>query len=886
MRNTVFKSRAIKYIIGIAAILVILSVYPCRMWTNDVTSGVKPVSGNRTEVINYRNSFMEVFVADKSHLQSINLYLAEGTYSDEFQVELTDGSGKHMALEKVMPGDIPGYVNILMDVDTTPGELYILKITSLRSLYLGLEDFDPNAGLLVVPYYNDAAIDAKSLVVDFVYRVPYDLPHSLFVIGVTLLIAVVLMAITTMYYKNRADKLLTVETVVKWVCNPLTGLLVLTCLFFIFAGFVTPFLPDKIFAIIATLLLGLLMFFAINHKRYGNDVITQEYLRSHIGDFVQSLGIAYALQGCCAYVSGLYDIHHSVAERKEMIGFAIAIIAMFSFTEIVNHYNIIWVIASVIGGVIYYKNAILQIPPEKITSDDIFVLRANVVIAVLLGIIVIRTIKSLVRKKLGRPNILLGIVTLIYFALIVIFRNTRWWTVSLVVSFLLLFINYGVWNKKENFLTNLVRGVTIQFILCTLWCILYRPYATFGAARYTHYFHTETITATYMTMVLCVFLAMIIRKVAQYPSLEEKEGIKLSLLAYLWKELTLFGMAASYLVFTMSRTAFAAVFIAFLFLIVMVFIKYRKYVNVILKSIGALIVAVLVMLPITFEVQRTVPCLVSKPYEYDIDQYQERVKRGRQLDSFDYMMVGRFANVFAEKILGIDGDVVPNYYLEDIPYDEYHASFRDVYYAADGYKFTEFDMADEEWDRVMVESATKYQAYLDRVYPRDEEGNVIYPEITADTEETVTDEIPADMAFAEQTVSSDYTNGRIDIYKSYISQLNLTGHDTMGATLKNGEIATHAHDVYLQVAYDHGIPTALIFVVFGVTSLIMGIIFFMKNKDKYDALTMTVILAFAVAGVVEWVFHLSHPMSFIMLLSITPLMFMHKSTDTTESCEK
>lgn len=866
MRNTVFKSRAIKYVIGIFAILVILSVFPFRMWTKDVSFGTKSVSGAKSDVINYRNSFMEVFVASEKHLQSINLYIAEGTYPDEFQVELTDGSGKHMATESLMPGDIPGYVNVLMDVDTTPGELYILKITSLRSLYLGIEDFDPNAGLLVVPYYNDTPVDAKSMVVDFIYRVPYNLSHSLFIVGIAVLVAAVLMALTTMYYKDRKDKLLTVETVVKWVCNPLAGILILVCLFFIFAGYVTPFLPDKVFAIIATLLMGLLIFFAINHKRYGNDVITQEYLRSHIGDFVQSLGIAYAIQGCCAYVSGLYDINHSVAERKEMIGFAIAIIAMFSFTEIVNHYNIIWTIGAIIGGVFYYKNEVAKIPPEKITPDELFVLKGNVIIAILLGIIIIRTVKSLIRKKMSRPNVIMSIVTLIYFALIVVFRNTRWWTVALVVSFTLLYINYGVWNKKENFLTNLVRGVVIQFIMCTLWCFMHRPYVTFGCARYTHYFHTETITATYMTVVICVFLAMIIRKVVQYPSLEEKEGIKLSLLAYLWKELVLFGIAASYLTFTMSRTAFAAVIVAFAFLLIMIFVKYKGYTAVILKSVLALIVSVIVMMPITFEVQRTIPCLVSDPYTYDIDEYSENVLRGKRLNTSDYMLVGRLGNLLCEKLLGIEDGVFPTYYNEENQYNEYKASFRDVYYAANGYDFKEFEMADDDWDRVMAKDEEKFQAYINKDLPKDENGGVIYYEDqSAGVEETNDDSSGAYV--------SDYTNGRIDIYKSYIEQLNMTGHDTMGATLKNGEIATHAHDVYLQAAYDHGIPTAVVFVVFGVTALVVAVIFFMRKKDKLDALTMTVIVAFSVAGVVEWVFHLSHPMSFIMLLSMTPLMF-------------
>lgn len=871
MRNTVFKSRAIKYVIGIVAVLVILSVFPLRMWTKNITQGTKNVSYTKTDVINYQNSFMEVFVAGDTHLSSVDLYLAEGTYPDTFQVELTDGNGKHLASESVMPGEIPGYVNILMDVDTVPGELYILKFSALRSVYFGVEDFDPTSGLIVMPYYNDAPLDNKSIVIDFNYCVPIGLAKSLIIIGITLVIAAILMILTKEFFSKRNDPLLTVETVMKWVCNPVAIVFILACLFFIFTGKVSSFMPDNAFAVVATLLLGFVIFYGINHRRDGNAVITRQYLCTHIGDFVQSLGIAYAVHGCCAYVSGLYDINHAVAERKEMIGFAIAIIAMFSFTEIVNHYNIIFTIAGIIGGVIYYKNQYALLNPDTITSDDLFVLKTNIVIAILLGIILIRTIRCLILKKLAKPNLVLSVVTLIYFVLIIVFRNTRWWTVALVVSFLLLFINYGIWTKKENFLTNVVRGVVIQFIMSTGWCLLHRPYTSYGSARYTHYFHTETITATYMTMVLCVVGAMVVRKIASFVSeKKESEGVKVSLVSFLWKELVLFGIVASYLVFTLSRTAFAATIVAFAFLFIMTAIKLKKHVSVLLKTLLALIVAVVVMLPITFEAQRTIPCLVSQPRTYDIEAYSETVMRGRQLDSTDYMLVGRLGNLFCDKILGLSEETLPAYYNETVEYNEYHATKREIYYAYNGYKFTEFDIKDEEWDEPMTDE--QYETYVVRFAPRDENGEILDEFYEQDLDQE-TDESD------EMDIPLDYTNGRIDIYKSYIEQLNMTGHDTMGAILKDGEIATHAHDVYLQVAYDHGIPTAVVFVLYGVTLLVMGIIFFMKNKDKYDALAMTVVVAFAVAGVVEWVFHLSHPMSFVMLLSITPLMFMNQKSE-------
>lgn len=893
MRSTVFKSKAIKTIIIIVAVLLILSVFPFRMWKKDYSIGTKPVSGNKSEVINYRNNFTEVFVAAQTHLQSISLYLAEGTYPDEFQVELTDGSGKHMASETVMPGDIPGYVEVLMDEDTVPGELYILKITSLRSVYFGLEDFDPAAGLLVVPYYNDVPVDNKSMVVDFNYRVPYGLADSLLIIGIVVLSAAVLIALTTLLYQKRKDKLLTVETVVKWVGNPLTALLLAACFFFIVRGDVSTFVQDNIFAAIATVLMGGVMFYGINHRRYSDAVITVEYPRTHIGDLVQSLGIAYAIQGCCEYVSGLYDINHYVAERKEMIGLAVAIIAMFSFGEVVNWYNILCVIAGIIGGVAYYRSEAAKLIPENITGDDLFVLKGNAIIATLLVIILIRTIKVLIQKRISKPNILLSAVTAVYFVLIIVFRNTRWWTVAMVVSFVLVFVNYGSWNKKENFLTNLIRGVVIQFVMCTAWCLLHRPYASYGSSRYTHFFHTETITATYMTMVLCVAAVMIIQKTVEFTKTESDTGVKFKL-EDIWKELALFGVVASYLIFTLSRTAFAAAMVALFFLAVLTFVRLgRKNVSLVFKSLLCAVAAVIIMLPITFEVQRTLPCLVSDPMTYDIEGYSEKVLHGRQLNSTDYIPVGRFANLFGEKILGMDEGFGINYYNTDVEYNEYQASLRDIYYAADGYHFTEFDISDEGWDLRPTEE--QFDAYIYRDCPRDENGKLIGsyelmrvwgihlegdPLEAASKEESETGEefgLEDGTEGSSDNMVADYTNGRLDIYKSYIEQLNMTGHDSMGAVLENGEIATHAHDVYLQVAYDHGIPTAVVFVIFGMTLLVMGIIFFMKQKDKYDALSMTLIIAFAVAGVVEWVFHLSHPMSFVMLLSATPLMFMHNA---------
>ena len=71
------------------------------------------------------------------------------------------------------------------------------------------------------------------------------------------------------------------------------------------------------------------------------------------------------------------------------------------------------------------------------------------------------------------------------------------------------------------------------------------------------------------------------------------------------------------------------------------------------------------------------------------------------------------------------------------------------------------------------------------------------------------------------------------------------------------------------------IVQGILFVIFGIMTLVTGIRFYLVKKDevKYAALPAVVTVAFAVAGLVEWVYHLGHPMSFVLLLSITPLVF-------------
>ncbi len=864
MRKIVYTSTAVKTLILIIAVILLLLLYPFRAVKYRATDEVPPTGVTSSNVIDRENFAQQIFIASKEHLGYLKLYLTEdNTPGTEFTVKLTDMSQKQLAIETVtVPDALPGYVEILMDVDTVPAQdhPYFFRVEvpedSEAALHIGLMPWGSNPNVIAVAYYNEVPLEGMNYAADYVYTVPLNLPRALFYIGVVLLFLFTGLSITDATYtkdgvSSEKDRILPVETVMKKVCNPLAALLILGCIAAVILGLVSMHRLDNCFALIAIALLALILFYGINHDRTGMDgIITADYIREHLPDLFQSLAVALALRACCEYVSGLYDIHHRVAERKEMFWFCLVIIAMFRMKDILTVYNLIYAGCAVIAGVLYYR---AHLTPEM-TPDDLFVLKMTVVIAALTGFILIRTLRGLWEKRLARINPLYGIVTALYFLAIILFRNTRWWTVVLAVAFTLLFLNYGMWEHKERFLTNVVRGAVLQFLLLTGYALLHRPYSTYRSARYTHYFHTATITATYMTLICCVALVMVLYKIYRIKR-DEKDTDGKGLLRHIWKELLFFGIVSSYLIFTMARTAYAAMVVTALFaLLVLTFGKGRDRMINYGKNLGLLLLTLLIVLPVVFEVQRTLPALASDPVTYDIEAYTDDTLRGHKLNSNEYMRVGRFVDVFADKILSVPEGTFDIY--GEI--EEFKRTHPDgVTYVPEG---EDTSCAGE----VLFASADRtgsLRETADALIRYEDEGEISYEDV-----------------YGEVLPDDDYTNGRLDIYRSYLSQMNMTGHETMGATLKNGEIATHAHDVYLQVAYDHGIPVGILFVLFGILTFVTGILCYRQEKDRipYAALPMVLTLSFATAGLVEWVYHLSHPMSFVLLLTITPLVFFRQ----------
>lgn len=852
MKKIVYKSKSIQAVILIVAVCLLISLWPLRIWHETVTESVPSQTGSMTSVVNDENTILQSFVAQYDHMDTVALYLGDETEGESFFVRMLNEEQAIIAEEEVQieADKLPGYCKVMMDVEMEVGKMYHLIVQGNKSdVFLGCEFIPmtdmPYAGAM---YYNSSTVEGMNLAADYNYSVPLRKGKVFLFGGLVAVLAVLLTGAVRLYYKKREDKLITVERVFKSVMNPVVAVFTVACLIAVCMGACGEYLLDNIFFFVSVLLLSLILFYGINHNRDGQKpVVTLEYIRSHFADLLQSVFIAGGISGCCEYMAGLYDIHHAMAVRREMLYFALAIIVMFKWKEIFNLYNLIYLGIAGIAGYLYYQKQVGLLAEQTIKEAEIpwniQVIRHTVFIGILLGLILIRTVTGLVKRKLAAPNFLYAGLIFCFFAAIIIFRNGRWWTVAMAAGFGLFYLTYGMWEHKERLLVNVCRGVILQFMLATGYALLHRPYLTFRTARYTHIFHTVTITATYLTIVECAAIVILLSKLSKSRKLKD-----------FWKEAVLFGVVSSYMLFTMSRTAFFAVGVTLLFaVIVMAAGKKKEMLQKIGRSFGIMILSVAACLPVTFTVQRTVPVLVSDPYVYEIESYVDEALRGRKLDSVEFMRVGRFIDVFAEKVFSIP-----------------EGTF-DIYGEIAEYERTHIDGVEIGPDGMPVEDMGGYE---------EEESVDTGVEDFEEIEQADTDAEEA-APWEEDPQKEDYTNGRLDIFRSYIEQLNMTGHEEMGAVLKDGAIATHAHNIYLQAAYDHGIWVGILFILAGIGTFAVSLLYYFKKRDKitYAALPVVVTVAVAVAGMVEWIFHLCNPCGFVLMLAITPLLFASKAED-------
>ena len=830
MNKIVSKSQAILGTLWTVVFAVMIVLWPLRLVHETIVSGSNRQIAMTSEAITSDYTVQQMFIAQYDKLKNIDIYFTEGTVGDEFNFVLYDAKLNIIMQQLINTKTVktmPGFCTVQVNIDTEVGREYYYLIqgtdSPFRVAYGNTEDSGNRyIGTL---YYGNVEDTEHNIITQYEYSVPLRKGKTLVCDVLLVLFGILITYLTGVYYRRRPEKnvLVTVEQTMKAFCNPVIAIVGLAAFVAVWpCRLFTTNVVSIVFYEVSIVLAAVMLFYAVNHDRTGcaSDRTILNILTGNWQNYLQSALFAGAIWACCNYMNGLYEIHHTVAYRQMLIFFALAVIVTYKRKDIFNIVNLVYVAAAIVVGVRYYAKTSVAL--ENPGELDILALKLTVWAGILAGVVIIGTIRFLVRGQVRDISIWYSILVAVFFALITWYRNTRGWPVYLVCSFGLFYLNMSAWDKKALLLRNICNGILIHFGAMVIYCLLHRPYMFFIYSRYPFIFHTVTISGVYLALVVTAALVKFMDAYRRKPRLV---GV--------YKELFVLGVSAVYLLLTMSRTGYVAAFVMAVVIVPIMCFSLRQRWRSMIQSIGMMVLTVVLCFPVTFTAQRMVPAVTASPILHEIEELPAEIMHGRYMDSLYYMTIQRFIQVFQMKMLGVPEE----------------NSLRAIDLRTDAGEGMPGNGLLVDTADILLASAENTAVSIQAEEP-------------------------------EESLDDSYANGRLEIFRLYYSNLNKVGHDDMGIMEPNGHYNVHAHNIYLQVAYDHGIYVGIVFILLGAGTLVQAAIYYHRRKEDRDcaALPLAILIVFAVAGLTEWIFHPCSPMTFGLLSAMAPLLFDRQKT--------
>lgn len=829
MNQNVKLSKAISYVVIVLAALLFLAVWPMGILQQTYVSKSNEVMAMESDPVNVEHNVTQMFVGEGGELSAVDLYVCNDMRGETITFRLYDSSYTeiynkfHVVKEDQ---EFPGFVHIPVGYDLIKDQEYYFTLEGLSAdMTVAYEERETSTSI-VNGFMSYAGIEIQRY--NVIIRYEYSNPFAwwqvlLFGVGIAAVTAGLLWGIKQLFEKKIADRDVKVHNVFRAVLNPVVVLAGIILCLMIFPGRVFGTgIVNYAFLGGSIVLLTVILLYIINFKRIGDALLVDtEQLKSKLPGYLQSFCIAMALWYCCEYMNGLYDIHHYYSIRRMLIWFLLGIVCTYSKKELLKVWNIVYLVIAGIASYFYAKPYLDLEEEGGLYELDAYIMVIGGLVLVLLITNMIRLLlkKETLSKKLSIPYVLLFVLLL---GMMIAFRNTRDWVVVMVVIFAMFYLRMWFWNKSDQILTIVGNGILLNFIFMVCYSLVHRPYNRYFFYRYGLGFHTVTVTGVYLSLILSAAIVKFLKKYHGSKRLIDT-----------WPELILLSVANVYLLLTLTRTGYLASIVMEVVIIVLYsLITGREKWRTLGTCFGTIIVMIGLAFPIVFTVTRIAPAISNDPVYTDVELLGYQVMKGTPADSELYIDIQYFMGKAGIKMFGI---------------------------------------GEEESSSNKIESKATQTLYLCQTL-WDEMRKQLNPDAVFVVNDKLllasnTDEI-------EDVNSLDnISNGRIAIFKDYIAEWNLTGHEDMGFPASFGGEHAHAHNVYLQVIHDHGLITGIIFILFGVISFIIAMIRFVKEKDLSDMLTVTVILTFAVAGLTEWNFHLCNPFGISLFMVITPLLF-------------
>ena len=827
MNQKVKLSKAISYFFIICAVLVFVAIWPANLIQSTFISKSDETSMIESQPVSVENNITQMFVGEGAELESIDLYVYNQMQGETITFRLYDSSYTEIFNQfyQVKNRDkTPGFINIPIGYELSNGVDYFYTIEGLSAdMTVALEDYATSTSL-VNGYMSYGGIEQPeyNVMARYHYRQPFvwwQIVLSGIMIAFTA--AVLCFLAKVLFQKKLVDKEVVVHDVIRVVLSPVVIVVGFILLLMVFPGrrFGTGILNYGVYAG-SVILFTCVLLWIINCKRTVEVSLPGiATIKSNFLEYLQVICWSCVVWYCYQYMNGLYEIHHTYATRRMLIWFILALVFTYSKEELLKLMHGIYL---VVAGVAAYFYAKPYIGLEE--AEEVYKLQAYLmVVGGLLIILLLTNVFGMIRKQITLKR-KFAIPYTVFFAvlmtLMLVFRNGRSWETTMIVLFVVFYFRMFVWEYSDKMITIFCNGVILNFVYMVIYSLMHRPYHRYYFYRYGMGYHTVTMTSVYLTLVIAIVVVRLFEKYKKYQTLIS-----------VWGEVVLLAVANAYLFLTLSRIGYlASAFVEAVVIIVYACIQKEDKLKAFAKNTGIVIVSFCICFPIVFTMTRVVPAIVNDPVLTDIEKTGHHIEKGTPSNDIKYMDVEHFYNIMLYKLFNNNRGDFSSVEPSEWELDE-DVFLKDMYLAV----------------RSQLESKD--------IFVVNDSVRLVSAE-----EESVGD-------------FNDATNGRIDIFRDYIAEWNLTGHDDMAIVMSDGTVGVHAHNVFLQFIHDHGLITGIVFILFGAVSLVLSVLRYVKHKDERYIYIGAILLAFASTGMAEWNFHLCNAFGLAIFVAMTPFIF-------------
>lgn len=405
--------------------------------------------------------------------------------------------------------------------------------------------------------------------------------------------------------------------------------------------------------------------------------------------------------------------------------------------------------------------------------------------------------------------------------------------VSWTRSILLFFAPFYLTNFREKDLNNLyiglVEGIIVGFFLVQGKAVLFRPYDA-GDYRYLGMYGNANINALFYLGAYCAVLCKWYQmKLCKYHIVFRIPFIILA------------GSIVGLTVFTGGRTALLTEgFITIIFLIFQVLARKGKKIREAIIDIMVLGGAVLLCFGPTYKLVRYIPAIVDNPIYTAGEMKEWKIHKGDSSDDEKYVE-------FEEMLEYNFGRILWFHELEENSSNE---TARE-----------DFNLLWLLGPKLMVKASSWEEIYW---YPED----TIYMAPGSDHRHPI-------------LLPEDYENPikiRMAIYEYYFKELNLTGEHEgeQGVWITWDYYAPHAHNIFLQMAYEFGWPVGVVLIFLSVQLYNRALFGIVERKLGSWYYHLFVTLAFASVAVVFGMLEISWTygcLSFTMFFFVQYLLY-------------